>query len=395
MSKLRVAMLATPWLPVPPNGYGGTELVVHGLTRQLLRMGVKVDLFTIGSSRVPGAKLHSLYQQEQYSHIHKPFYEASPISIAHQLEALEYIRKNGRFDIIHDHNPFIGPLALRWATELRDMPPAVHTHHGPPFSSLDLTSAVPDNMPMWQRLGASKRLFYVGISNALMKPAPRQLKPQILPAVHNAINVQQFPYVEKKKKYFITLGRFTRDKGQHTAARLCHKLGYRLQMAGNVAGINSPSRLLLALANPLSEYRSFADFKYYRDFVWPISIKDPRIKYVGNIGGERKLKFISEARALLFPIDWEEPFGMAPIEALACGTPVVAMRRGALPEIIEHGVNGFLADTVYEFQEYMQRVDEIDPRACRETVKEKFSLPQMAQGYLDRYEEVLRRTKSR
>lgn len=106
------------------------------------------------------------------------------------------------------------------------------------------------------------------------------------------------------------------------------------------------------------------------------------------------MKLISNAKALLFPIDWEEPFGMAVIEALACGTPVVAMNRGAMPEIIEHGVNGFLANTEKEFFEYANRVDEIDPEACRKSVEQKFSAKTMAEAYVDRYRQTIKRAKS-
>ena len=105
------------------------------------------------------------------------------------------------------------------------------------------------------------------------------------------------------------------------------------------------------------------------------------------------MKFISGAKALLFPIDWEEPFGMAVIEALACGTPVIAMNRGAMPEIIEHGVNGFLANDIHEFEEYMRRVDEINPADCRRSVAEKFSSDAMAKAYLARYHEAIKRSK--
>src|SRR5690606_33906727 len=107
----------------------------------------------------------------------------------------------------------------------------------------------------------------------------------------------------------------------------------------------------------------------------------PRITYSGNLGGFRKHKFIAQAKALLFPIQWEEPFGMAVIEALACGTPVVAMNRGAMPEIIEHGVTGFLANNEEEFGEYMLRVDEIDPAECRRSAEERFSAITMAESY--------------
>jgi glycosyltransferase involved in cell wall biosynthesis len=395
MPKLKIAMIAPPWLSIPPKGYGGIELVVEGLVSELQKMGHDVTLFTIGDSTLKGVKLKPYYKDEQYLHIHKPVYQSAPVPIAQVAFALNEIQK-GNFDIIHDHNPFIGPLALHWATMLPDMPPAVHTLHGPPFSDTDEDDlTTPDNTLMWRQLGKSKRLYYIGISDALSKAAPAAMKPQILKSVHNAVDVNLFPFQAKKKNHFITLARFSREKGEHTAARLCDKLGYRLQMAGTVAGINSPRQLLLALANPLSEYRQYADFKYYHDFVWPVARRNPLIKYVGNLGDQKKLKFISEAKALLNPIDWEEPFGLAPIEALACGTPVVAMNRGAMPEIIEHGVNGFLANSVYEFQQYMEKVDEIDPAACRESVKKKFSLPIMAQSYLDRYNQVLAKDKGK
>jgi len=123
-------------------------------------------------------------------------------------------------------------------------------------------------------------------------------------------------------------------------------------------------------------------------------VRNPRIVYSGNLAGPSKMRFISQAKALLFPIQWEEPFGMAVIEALACGTPVVAMRRGAMPEIIEHGINGFLADTEEEFAEYMQRVDEIDPADCRMSVKRQFSAEVMTANYIDRYHEAIARKQA-
>jgi glycosyltransferase involved in cell wall biosynthesis len=352
-----------------------------------------VDLFATGNSRIRGVNTYHVYNTDQYRHIHRALYDNSPIIVAHVLHALNEIQKNGSYDIIHDHNPYIGPAILDWATQLPNMPPAIHTHHGPPFSDSDVESQVPDNAPMWKQLGKSNRLYYVGISDALMEPAPKEIKPRILKAVHHDVDLKQFPFQPNKKNYFMTLARFTHDKGQHTAARLCDKLGYNLRMAGTVAGIGSPRKLYLALANPLSEYRQFADFKYFHDFVWPFTLRNPGIRYVGNLGGERKLKLITEAKALLFPIDWDEPFGLAVIEALACGTPVVAMNRGAMPEIITHGVNGFLANSVYEFQQYMERVDEIDPAASRQSVREKFSLPRETEGYIDRYNEVLEKDK--
>jgi glycosyltransferase involved in cell wall biosynthesis len=223
--------------------------------------------------------------------------------------------------------------------------------------------------------------------------APKNVTPHLLKAVHNAVEIDHLPFVAKKKDYFITLARFSSYKGQHVAVKLAIKLKKRLRMAGTVAGISSNRRLLLELSNPLSTYRNNADFKYYSDKILQSVIRYPRITYAGNLSGKAKLKFISEAKALLFPIDWEEPFGMAVIEALACGTPVIAMNRGAMPEIIEHGVNGFLAKNEKEFEEYMQRIDEIDPADCRESVVRKFSSDKMAAEYIKRYKQVISKSK--
>ena len=236
-------------------------------------------------------------------------------------------------------------------------------------------------------------MYMVSISEAMAKTAPASIKSHMLPAVHNAIEIDHFPFQAEKKDYYITLARFTPDKGQDIAVRLAAKHKKRLRMAGTVAGIGSNRKLMLELSNPLSPYRPHFEFKYYSDKILQQVLRNRRITYAGNLGGQKKMKFLAEAKALLFPIQWEEPFGMAVIEALACGTPVVAMNRGAMPEIIEHGVTGFLANNEEEFEEYMLRVDEIDPAACRRSVEERFSAEAMAATYIERYEEVIKRSK--
>ncbi len=393
--KLKVAIIAPPWLKIPPQGYGGIEKVIHGLVAELPKLGVKVEVFSTGDSRLPaGVKNHWIYPKgDGYQHIHKPLYESGPIAVAQVMFALNTIRQAGDFDIIHDHNGFIGPAAMAYLNP-KEFPPAVHTLHGPPFSDMQrLKQGLPDDRPMWRQLAKAERFYIIPISGALGEGAPRELKHLILPAVHNAIEVQDFAFQPQKSDYFITLARFSREKGQATAAKLCDELGVKLKMAGPVAGITSPRQMILELANPLSPYRAYADFKYYSDKVLPLLVHNHDLEYVGNVDGEDKIDFIGRAKALLFPIDWEEPFGMAPIEALACGTPVVAMNRGAMPEIIKHGVNGFLAKTEAEFKDYMKRVDEIDPKACRASVETNFSAAAMAQNYLDRYRDVIARSK--
>lgn len=389
MSKLRVAMIAPPWLALPIEGYGGIELVVEGLVRGLQAQDVEVELIANGARKMRGVKTHSLYKEELFDKLERPFYEALPILKAHMFFALNVI-KEGNFDIIHNHDPDLGPQLLSLATQEKDMPPALHTFHGPPFrSKKDVTDDAWETLTQYEQMKDMGRLWTVCISEALGEPAPATIKAHMLPAVHNAIDLDIFPFIPNKKDYFITLARFTPDKGQHIAAKYAAKMKARLRMAGTVAGIGSNRKLLLELSNPLSSYRNHPHFKYYSDKILPYTIRHPKITYSGNLSGSRKVKFIAEAKALLFPIQWEEPFGMSVIEALACGTPVIAMKHGAMPEIIEHGVNGFLANNEDEFYEYMQRVDEIDPAACRRSVEEKFSADSMASAYLDRYKEVI------
>ena len=395
MSRLRVAIIAPPRLAVPIKGYGGIELVLDGLIDGLRKLDVDVEVFANGEHKTRGVKTHSLYKTEQFKEIHRPGYETLPIMSAHMQFALAKIKEDGGFDIIHDHNGFLGPQLLAWASADPDIPPIVHTHHGPPFSTKEmLAQGLPDNRPYWEQMARHMgRAYIIGISDALMRPAPKQLAPHILPSVYNAIDVEHFPFVATKKNYFITLARFSHDKGQHVAAKLAAKTKSRLRMAGTVAGIESSRKLLFELANPMSNYRNMAEFRYYSDYILSYTLRYPKITFSGNLKGQRKNKFISEAKALLFPIDWEEPFGMAVIEALACGTPVIAMNRGAMPEIIEHGVNGFLADNEAEFLEYMGRIDEIDPATCRQSVIDKFSKDVMAASYLDRYEQAIKLSK--
>lgn len=392
---LRIAIIAPPWLALPIKGYGGIELVIQNLVKELSSIkGVSVELFANGARHMAGIKTHSYYKEELFETIDLPYYDA-PLQImqTHLHFALRHIEQDGTFDIIHDHNPYIGPSFFSLASRIPDLPPVLHTFHGPPFSDENTIAAGQvDNRPQLQVMNAGK-LFMTCISHAMAQNAPQEIRNNLLDAVHNAVVCDAFPLVSEKKNYYITLARFTKDKGQRTAAKFAAKYKKRLRMAGTVAGIGSNRKLLLELSNPLSKHRKNEEFRYYSDEILPYVLKHPRITYAGNLSGKKKTQFISQAKALLFPIEWDEPFGMAVIEALACGTPVVAMNRGAMPEIIEHGVNGFLADTEAQFFEYANRVDEIDPVVCRETVEKRFSAQLMAKTYLDRYHEVIERSK--
>lgn len=392
---LHVAIVAPPWLAMPIKGYGGIELVLQSLVKALKRQGVNVELFANGERTMRGIKTHSLYKTEQFSHIYEPYYESFPIVESHLLYAYNKIKEDGTFDIIHSHVPHVGPTFWALASHDAAVPPVLSTFHGPPFTA----SAKHDIGALYNTADLEQlrdvHSFYANcISDAMTATVPSTIATQMLPAVHNAVTIDDFPFVANKKSYFVTLARFAPYKGQHIAVRAAVRLKKRLRMAGVVADITTSRKLLLELANPLSRYRSDAQFRYYSDQILPYVLRYRNITYSGNLSGKRKLKFLSEAKALLFPIEWDEPFGMSVLESLACGTPVIAMNRGAMPEIIEHGVTGFLANSEAEFTEYMRRIDEIDPAACRRSVEERFSADAMASAYIDRYNEVLRLAKS-
>lgn len=396
MSKqIRVAIIAPPWIALPVKGYGGIELVLQALVHELSLLGVEVTVFANGARRLKGVKTKYFYNKELFDVIDYPYYDA-PLQVmqTHLNYALQKIEEDGNFDIIHDHNPYIGPAFFALASRVNGIPPVLHTFHGPPFSTEEtVKKGQMDNRHQLEFMNAG-RMYMVCISQAMAAQAPKEIESHLLPAVHNAIEVESFPFVEQKQNYYITLARFTSDKGQNTAVRFAAKYKKRLRMAGTVAGMGSNRKLLLELSNPLSQYRKNEEFRYYSDEILPYVLRYPRITYAGNLSGRKKMKFLSNAKALLFPIDWDEPFGMAVIEALACGTPVVAMRRGAMSEIIDHGVNGFLADTEDEFFEYANRVDEIDPSVCRKSVQERFSAERMAKSYIERYEQIIALSKS-
>lgn len=388
-------MLAPPWLKIPAEGYGGVELVIETLACSLIKQGVEVEIFGVAGTKIDGVKVHAVTAREEFPSILKPMYDFSlPVPTAHVLKAIEMIKADGGFDIIHDHNYFIGPAIFKHIAGQDGIPPVVHTIHGPPLTTeAMIKDGVPDNREFWRSI-AGGRGYLVSISDAMRRDMPKELEKNMAATIHNAIDLSAYTFGGRdvKKKYFVTMARFSEEKGQHIAARICARRNYRLRMAGTVAAISSPRKLLVELANPLSKYRSDRDFKYYSDKVLPYVLAGPRVTFLGGIGGKKKMKILSQASALLFPINWEEPFGMAVIDALACGTPVVAMNRGAMPEIIDHGVNGFLANDEKEFAEYMKRVGEIDPEACRQSVEKKFNADLMAERYVKAYQKVIKNT---
>lgn len=394
-------MIAPPWLRIPVKGYGGVENVVDALTRALVKKGVQVDLFSVLGSYIPGARTIAVTGREEYDNILKPMYEFGlPAPCAHILDSLNIIRLDGGYDVIHDHNYFIGPSVLIHAAGKGKIPPAIHTVHGPPLTPQEAVDAgVTDNRFFWRAAAGDHDCSFVSISDAMRYAMPTELEQRhnMLDTVYNAVDTSEFTFIDRdgKKNYFVTLGGFSAEKNQGMAARICAKKKLRLRMAGPIVDIKTNQKLLAELANPMSRYRGDRNFRYFSDEVLPWILNSPHVSYSGMVAGKKKMNFLSEAKALLHPITWNEPFGMVIIEALACGTPVVAINRGAMSEIIEHGVNGFLAETEEEFAAYLDRIDEIDPKECRKSVERKFSSEAMADGYIARYMEAIEKANAR
>ena len=386
---LRIAMIAPPWLRVPPNGYGGVESMLAALIIGLQRLGVVIDLFGVGGSTVD-CPVYSCYSDEQYKFMHTKFEESSVAAAGHLAFALNKIAEDGHYDVIHDHNMFVGPLVLHWATESTSMPPALHTIHGSFFTTADtMAKELPDYTPAWESFSRAHRTWVVGISNFQMKAAPSALRLRELPIVYNGIDLDQWQFRQDKEDYFLTLARLQPAKGIDVAARLCAESNYRLKIAGPVAELTNPDEIIQQVEKPSSPYQHIESFQYFKQKVWPIVKEHQSIEYLGSIEGDVKRQVVARAKALLLPITWDEPFGLAVVEALASGTPVVAMRRGAMPELIQHGKTGFLADDEKELKAYMKRVGDIDPSACRKAVEDRFSSEAMALSYLKRYKKII------
>jgi glycosyltransferase involved in cell wall biosynthesis len=335
-ARLRIAMLAPPWIPVPPRGYGGIEYVVALVTDALVEHGHDVELFCSPGSGTK-AKVHPLLPAAHPEAIERALFEAD-----HVGRAFRAIEGDGdhRFDVIHDHCGYT-PLALADQIET----PLVHTVHGP-FND--------ETNDYYAHNGHNGHV--VCISHAQAGQAPNA--DIVDSVVHNPIDVDAWPVGYEKEDYLLWLGRFAPEKGPHRAIEVAKATGRRLILAGPV--------------QPGQE-------RYFSEEVEP-NVDGSRISWVGEVGGARKQRLFADASVFLMPIRWPEPFGMVMVEALAAGTPVLAFPEGAAPEIVEDGVNGFLVADEQEMAAMVDRVSEIDPLTCRRSA-ERFAPDRIALGY--------------
>ncbi len=333
---MKIAMLAPPWIKIPPGGYGGIEWVVHYLTDALVDRGHEVTLFAPGDSATR-ANLVSPFPQQMPDRIGQTMYDVKNVASC--------FRRAGEFDVIHDHSGF---AAVPFA-QLIDTP-LVHTLHGP-FSG--------DNCAFYETFHDSAH--YVAISDYQRSCCPGL---QYAGTVYNPIDVEGLPFVDRgdKEDYLLAFGRICADKGFHTAIEVAKRTGSRLIIAGAVQQVNRD---------------------YYETVVKP-EIDGEQISFVGEVSLTEKWNLFSKARAFLFPIQWPEPFGMVMIEAMAAGTPVLAFPEGSVPEVVSDGISGFVVGDIEEMIERVDAIDRIDSRKCRDYVKDKFSVDSAA----DHYEQV-------
>ncbi len=341
-------MLAPPWISVPPHGYGGIEAVVDLLCGALVARGHEVTLFAAPGSRSEAGVIPML-EDAHPDEIGASIYESN--HVARAWEQIDLGATRGLpFDVLHDHSGF---TALAMADRVHV--PVVHTIHGP----FDRATA-----RFYRAHGHKARL--VAISRTQADSAPAGVR--IADIVPNPIAVDRWPLRTEKQDYLLWIGRMDPVKGAHRAIEAARLAGRKLVLAGPVQS---------------------GQESYFRERVEP-HIDGQRVRYVGEVTGVTKQELYANAAALLMPIRWREPFGMVMIEALACGTPVIAFPEGAAAEIVIDGENGMLVANEAEMADASSRVASIDPERCRASVAGRYDVGAIAAAY----EQVYRRAIS-
>lgn len=340
---MRIGLIAPPWTPIPPVLYGGIELVVDQLARGFQAAGHEVLLYTTGDSTCPVPRQWALPEAEG-----QRIGMAVP-EIRHVMHAYEAVAE---CDVVHDHT-VMGPFYSQRYPDL----PVVTTIHGPFNDELtDLYRVVTQRVPL------------IAISHAQAAAAPEI---PVARVIHHGVDASQFPVGDgggdEEGPYVLFLGRMADDKGAHRAITIARNAGMRIIMAAKM--------------------REVWERQYYEERVEPLL--GPDAVYLGEVSHERKLELLAGASALIFPIRWNEPFGMVMIEAMACGTPVLAFKEGAAPEVVTDGLTGFLCDDEDEMTAAIGRLSELDRSDARAAVEGYFSTSRMVAEHLELFRTLI------
>ncbi|HNF05546.1 MAG: glycosyltransferase family 4 protein [Mycobacterium sp.] len=345
---LRIVQIAPPFFDVPPKGYGGVETVLADLVEALVARGHDVTLLGAGEPGTP-ARFVPLWEHTVPDRLGEPYPE-----VMHALKvrkAIADIAAADGIDVVHDHT-FAGVL------------------NAPVYRMLGLPTVVTVHGPIDEDLHAYYHALRDDVALVAISDRQRELAPDLnwVGRVHNALRVHDWPLRAEKDDYVLFLGRFAPYKGAHLALRAAHEAGVPLVLAGKCS---EPS-----------------EQTYFDQEIRPL-LSDSDHEF-GEADAESKRKLLARARCLLFPIRWEEPFGMVMIEAMACGTPVVALRAGAVGEVVVDGVTGLICEQPTELADAIRKSSGLDPHACRRHVATKFDVGQLAAGYERIYDRLLR-----
>lgn len=336
---MKIAILSSIAWRTPPRKYGPWEQVSSNIAEGLIERGLEVSLFATSDSLTKG---------ELVSVCEHPYAEDSSIDpkVAECLHISHLMEQAENFDIIHNNFDFL-PLTY---SKLIDTP-MLTTIHG--FSSSKI-------IPVYKKY--DKTCHYVSISNSDRSPELNYIA-----TVYNGINLDEFIFVREPDNYLLFFGRIHPEKGVYEAIQIANKSKRRLIISGIIQ-----------------------DQEYFDNKVKPF-INDDNVLFVGNSGPQQRLRLLSKAFALLHPVNFEEPFGLSVVEAMACGTPVIAFRRGSMPEIILHGKTGFLVENIEQAVEAVTNIQSINRKECTDWVFSKFSRQKMTEEYLKVYKEILDR----
>jgi len=339
---MRIGQVSPLYESVPPKYYGGTERVVSYLTEELVRQGHDVTLFASGDSET-AAELIAVTPRALRLDEH------AVDQLAHHILLLERVRAMAnRFDVIHYHIDYLHfPMSRRLSV------PHITTLHG----RLDL----PDLQPLYREFHDEP---VISISNSQRVPLPHA---NWVATVLHGLPLDLYRGHESPDDYLAFIGRVSPEKGADRAIEIARRAGVLLRIAAKVDDV---------------------DRRYFEEQIEPL-LEGKGVEFVGEIGEREKDDFLGRARALVFPIDWPEPFGLVMIEAMACGTPVIAFPAGSVPEVLEDGVTGFIVDGVDDAVAAIGRTAAFDRRRCRAEFERRFTAERMAHDYVDVYEELI------
>lgn len=357
MRKLKIAQLSTPFFSVPPKNYGAIEYIAYLLTEELVKRGHEVTLLATGESKTSGS-LISIYEKElrpvDAEALFSPLAYKLPWmqSLPSLLHINKLMERADEFDVIHNHFHY---LPLFFSNLIKT--PMVNTYHG----NFLYAAESPIELSLLEHY---KRSNWVAISESQKRNCPVDLS--FSGVIYHGIDLSKYAYDRGGREYLAWLGRINPQKGITEAIKVAKAVGKKLVIAGIV---------------------NKRDEDFFKKEVEP-HLGDG-VEYIGPISSLEKSKMLGEALALLYPVTWDEPFGLVMIEAMATGTPVIGFNKGAVPEVVIDGQTGFVVQSTEQMIEAVRKIGQIDRSACRRHVEEKFTVEKMVDGYEEVYRQVL------